>query len=192
MLALHIAASDATEPAGLALLEPQDEPILNLIQIQIDEGINSLAAQGRLTVAEARANGALVAQAVSDFRAGGQVSTTGMATAVIQLIAAELLNPKVARYVRTWDRISPVELASKVKSGTRVLVTEGTRDTNVPPGTIGPLVQALKGAATSGPGLQLEQGTDHFMHLASQPDTESVLAPSIVDAITQWAQPFAS
>lgn len=54
------------------------------------------------------------------------------------------------------------------------------------------LVQALKAARTTGPELQLIQGTDHFMHLASQPDTQPVLAAPIVAAIQQWARPFST
>jgi hypothetical protein len=73
-----------------------------------------------------------------------------------------------------------------------VLVTVGTRDPNVPPATIGPLVQALTSAGITGPGLRLLQGTDHFMHLPSQPDTRPVLAPAAVAAIEEWAQAFAS
>lgn len=192
LIALSVANSVTDKPAGLALLEPQDERILDLINIQADEAINNAVAQGQLSVAQARSNGRLVKQAISQFRAGQPVSTEGMAPFVVQLLASEILTPSNVRFERSNDDIYPPALAAKVKSGTRVLVTVGTRDPNVPPSTIGPLVRALKGAGTTGPGLQLLQGTDHFMHLPDQPNTRPVLAPAAITAIQRWAQPFAS
>jgi hypothetical protein len=114
-----------------------------------------------------------------------------MAPAVVELVTPLLLAPSGPGYLRSWDAIAPVDLAAKVHSGTRVLLTDGSRDTNVPPSTIGPLVHALTAAHTTGPGLQPIAGTDHDMHLASQPDTEAVLAPAVITAIQRWAQPFA-
>src|SRR5262249_45208235 len=96
------------------------------------------------------------------------------------------------RFERTNDEIYPPTIAAKVKSGTQVLVTDGTRDPNIPPSTIVPLVRALKGAGTTGPGLQLLQGTDHYMHLPSQPNTRAALAPAAITAIQEWAEPFAT
>jgi hypothetical protein len=192
MIALSVADSVTDKPAGLALLEPQDERILDLINIQADEAINNAVVQGQLSVAQARSNGRLVKQAISQFRARQPVSTKGMAPFVVQLLASEILTPSNVRFERTNDEIYPPALAATVKGGTRVLVTVGTRDPNVPPSTIGPLVRALKGAGTTGPGLQLLQGTDHFMHLPDQPNTRPVLAPAAITAIQQWAQPFAA
>ncbi|HEY3953812.1 MAG TPA: alpha/beta fold hydrolase [Streptosporangiaceae bacterium] len=192
MFALSVADSASDKPAGLALLEPQDLRILTLFEVQADETINALAAQGTLTDPQARANGRLVQQAISQFRAGQPVSTKGMAPAIVQFVTPEILTPSVTRFVHGNDLISPAALAAKVKSGTQVLVTDGTKDTKVPPGTIGPLVQALKGAGITGPGLTMLQGTDHDMHLLSQPDTSPVLAPAAISAIQHWAQPFAA
>ncbi|HEY3953811.1 MAG TPA: alpha/beta fold hydrolase [Streptosporangiaceae bacterium] len=192
MIALAVAGSVTGKPAGLALLEPQDVRILDLINLQADEAINNAVAQGKLSVTDARSQGRLVSQAISQFRAGQQVSTTGMAPFLVRFLAGEILTPANARYERSNDEIYPPDLAARVKSGTRVLVTSGTRDPNVPPRTISPLVQALKEAGTTGPGLTLLQGTNHDMHLPGQPDSSPVLAPAVVAAIQQWAQPFAA
>jgi hypothetical protein len=73
----------------------------------------------------------------------------------------------------------PAAWAAKLPSSTRVLITDGTRDPNVPPSTIGPLARALRQADVAGPGFKLLQGTDHYMHLASQPDTQAVLPPQL-------------
>jgi uncharacterized protein len=192
MIALAVAGSVTGKPAGLALLEPQDVRILDLINLQADEAINNAVAQGKLPVTDARGQGRLVSQAISQFRAGEQVSTEGMAPFLVRFLAGEILTPANARYERSNDEIYPPDLAAKIKSGTRVLVTSGTRDPNVPPRTTGPLVQALKEAGTTGPGLTLLQGTNHDMHLPGQPDSSPVLAPAAVAAIQQWAQPFAA
>lgn len=191
MIALHIAATAATKPAGLALLEPQDERILDLIQIQIGEQLDAAVDQGQLPAAQARTSTPATARAISQFRAGKHVDAAGMAPPAIAILGA-LVNPPNTRYARTWDAIDPVAIAGKVRNGTRVLITDGTRDTNVPPNTIGPLMRALTSTGITGPGLRTLQGTDHDMHLASQPDTEAVLAPAAITAIQQWAQPYAS
>jgi uncharacterized protein len=192
MIALQVADTSAVKPAGLALLEPQDQRILNLLLIQDDEFIERLLAQGQVSGTQARSSAAAVARALSAFRADRQVSTQGMAAPIAELIQSEVVTPDLVRFQRTDDQVVPAQLAEQVRKGTQVLVTEGTRDTNVPPNTIGPLVHALKTAGTTGPGLQLIQGTDHYMHLASQPDTQAVLAAPIIAAIRQWARPFAA
>jgi hypothetical protein len=192
MFALQIAGSAAPKPAGLALLEPQDLRILTLVEIQFDEQIQAWFAQGQLTAEQAHSSAAAVARDVSLFRNNEPTSAAGMAPAVVQLVTPLLLAPSGSAYLRSWDAIVPVDLAAKVHSGTRVLITDGSRDTNVPPSTIGPLEHALTAAQTNGPGLQRIAGIDHDMHLASQPDTEAVLAPAVTTAIQQWAQPFAT
>ncbi len=75
-------------------------------------------------------------------------------------------------------------------SGTRILVTDGTADTNIPVSTIGPLASALSGAGTTGPGLKVLTGINHDLHMPSTPDKDAVLAPSVVAAIKAWAQPY--
>jgi acetyl esterase/lipase len=192
MYALVLARRVSPKPAGLALLEPQDTRVLDLVGIQTDENIAALVAQGNLTQSEGTTNEQLVRQAIADFRAGRPVSTAGMAQSVIELITPELLNTGNARYIRSDDATIPAQYAAALPSSTQILFTDGTRDPNVPPSTVGPLRQALATAKVAGPGFRLLQGTDHYLHLASQPDNEPVLAPAAVAAIKQWAQPFAS
>ncbi len=191
MYALLVAESTSPHPAGLALIEPQDERLLSLIQLQTDEQIDAAVGQGTLTAASGTQNAARVRQAISEFRAGRPVDTTGLAPDVVQLITPELLSPVNARYVRSDDAVYPPSVAARLARGTRVLVTDGTADTNVPVSTIKPLVSALTAAGASGPGLRVLEGANHFLHLPGVSDNTQFLAPSAVAALQEWARPYA-
>ena len=82
-------------------------------------------------------------------------------------------------------------VAAKLPHGTRVLVTEGTADQNVPPSTITPLVRALAAAGTTGPGLRTLSGVNHLLHPPGAANDDQVLAPSMVTALRSWARPYA-
>jgi uncharacterized protein len=192
MVALSLAGSVAAKPAGLALLEPQDLRHLDLVRIQADEHLAALVAEGSLAAGAGRADQAEVASAIARFREGAAVSRAELAPPVAALLAPELLTPDNAAFDRSHDRIVPAALAARVRPGTRVLFTDGTRDANVPPSTVGPLDRALVAAGTTGPGLTVLKGTDHLMHLASQPDSEAVLAPAAIAAIQAWAKPYSA
>ena len=192
MYALLVATSTAPRPAGVALIEPQDERLLSLVQLQTDEQIDAAVAAGTLTAASGRRNAAGVAQAISEFRASRPVTTTGLAPGVVQLITPELLSPANARYVHSDDAVYPPSVATRLARGTRVLVTEGTADTNVPVATIKPLASALTAAGASGPGLRMLVGLDHFLHPPGVPASTQELAPSAVAALRDWSAPFSS
>ena len=192
MYALLVAESVSPRPAGLALIEPQDARLLTLIGLQTDEQLAATVSQGMLTAAGARSNAEGVQRAIAEFRAGQPVTTAGLSPDVVQLLTPELLTPANARYVRSDDAIYPPAVAARLPSGTRVLVTDGTQDTNVPLSTIKPLVSALSAAGTSGPGLQVLTGVNHLLHLPGVPANAQALAPSAVVALRAWAQPYAS
>jgi hypothetical protein len=115
-----------------------------------------------------------------------------MLSSVVSLITPILLSPVNAGYVRSDDAVYPPGLAAGLPHGTRVLVTEGTADQNVPPSTITPLVQALAAAGTTGPGLRMLTGVNHLLQSAGTPDDTQALAPSAVAALQAWAQPYSS
>jgi alpha-beta hydrolase superfamily lysophospholipase len=190
--ALLVADTVVNKPAGLALIEPQDARLLTLIQVQFDEALSAAVRGGQMSLSAARVQAHKVAAAIAAFREGHQPSLTGIVPAFAQTLSTMLLDPSNANYDRTDDEISPVAAAQKVASGTRVLVTDGTADTNIPPSTIGPLVSALTAAGTTGPGLQRIQGINHDLHLPGTPDNDPVLAPAVVAAIKAWAAPYAS
>src|SRR5271166_918663 len=192
MYALLVAESVSPHPAGLALIEPQDERLLSLIQLQTDEQIDAAVGQGTLTAAGATQNAAGLRQAISEFRAGQPVDTSGLVPGVVQLITPELLTPVKARYVRSDDAVYPPSVAARLASGTRVLITDGTADTNVPVSTIRPLASALTEARATGPGLRVLDGVNHLLHLPGVSDNAQILAPSAVVALQDWANPFAA
>jgi uncharacterized protein len=191
MYALLIAESVSSHPVGLALVEPQDHRALSLLQLQIGEQLDAAAAKSTITVATARQNAAAVQQAVADFRAGRPVDTSGLLPGI-----ANLLNPLLvgtnAAYMRSDDVIYPPSLAPKLSRDTRVLVTDGTADSNIPPSTIKPLAQALSSAGTSGPGLRMLDGLDHYLHASGTQENDQPLAPAALSAIQDWAKPYAA
>ncbi len=191
MYALLVAESVSPPPAGLALIEPQDARFLTLIQLQADEQINAAVRRGTLSAASGQRNAAGVLRAIAEFRAGRPVNVTGLAPGVVQLLTPWILTPANARYVRSDDAVYPPSLAARLPIATRVLVTEGTQDTNVPLATIKPLLSALAAAGTTGPGLRVLTGVNHLLHLPGVPENDQILAPSVVAALQAWAQPYA-
>ncbi len=180
-------------PAGLALLEPQDLRSLDLIRIQLDEQLSAAVAAGRISAATAEQNQAGIVRAIAEFRAGQPVSTTGLLTPIAAFFAQSLFSPANARYVRSSDAIYPPAVAARLPAGTRVLVTCGTADQNVPCDTLPPLLAGLARARTTGPGLRLLPGLDHLLHPAGTPENDAVLAPSAIAVLraflAAWATP---
>jgi len=190
--AMLVADTVSPHPAGLALLEPQDQRILSLVALQLDEQLNAAVQQGQLSASAAQQQAEGISNAIAQFRAGQQVETDGLLPQIAQQLTPELLTPRNAKVARTTDAVSPVDAAAKVAAGTRVLVTDGTADTNIPVSTISPLASALKGAGTTGPELKVLTGVNHFLHTPGTEDNDAVLAGSVVAALKAWAQPFAA
>ncbi|MGD0243958.1 MAG: hypothetical protein ABSB59_27075 [Streptosporangiaceae bacterium] len=190
--AMLVADTVSTHPAGLALLEPQDERILSQLALQLDEQLDSAVQQGQLTTSAAQQQAQGIDNAIAQFRAGQEVDTSGLLPQIVQALTPELLTPGNATVARTDDEVSPAEAAAKVAAGTRVLVTDGTADTNIPVSTITPLAQALTGAGATGPGLKVLTGINHDLHTTSTPDNDPILAPAVIAALKAWSQPYAT
>ena len=192
MYAILVAETVSPHPVGLALVEPQDERLLDLVALQIDESLNAAASRGAITTGAAQANAHGVQQAISDFRAGQPVDTSGLLPSVVTALTPVILSSANASYVRTDDAVDVPTYAAKLPSGTWVLVTDGTADTNVPPSTIQPLVDSLASAGTTGPGLQTLDGLDHDLNPAGTQPNGAALDPAFVSALRHWALPYAS
>jgi pimeloyl-ACP methyl ester carboxylesterase len=178
MNAMLVDTSVWPRPAGLALLAPQDERILDLINLQLGEQLDAA-----LPPDQAAAQKSLVATAIADYRASRPVSTAGMLPPIAQLFQVLLAQ---GDFLRTDDNIYPPDIARRVPAGTRVLVTCGTADTNVPCDTTPPLLQALPGEH-----LSVLDGLDHFFHPAGSPMNNQPLAPALLSTLHQWSHPWA-
>jgi hypothetical protein len=53
------------------------------------------------------------------------------------------------------------------------------------------LAAALTSAGTTGTGLRVLAGADHFLHLPGTALNDPVLAPAAVTALREWARPYA-
>ena len=192
LYALLTAAQTQPPPAGIALIEPMAEPLLSTIELQATAELSAAVAAGTLDPAVAAGNASGVRRAIGEFRAGRPVDTSGLLPDVVRRLRPGLLVAENARYVRQGDAVHPVAAAAKVASGTRVLVTAGTRDASIPVSAIKLLAVVLAAVGTTGPGLQVLEGVDHFLHQSGTPRNEPVLAPVVVAALTEWARPYAA
>lgn len=191
MYALLIAESVTPKPAGLALLEPADQRMLDTLEVQMDEQLNAQVAHGQLTAAQAQQNAALIRQAIANFRAGQPVSLSGIEAPLLPVLESEIKSLANDTYDRSDDLVYPPAVAAKLASGTRVLVTDGTTDSKILPSTIGPLVTALHQAGTTGPGFRRLTNVNHDL-FAGTSTTGSSLDPQVTAALATWAQPYAS
>ncbi len=192
LYALLVAGRARSHPAGIALIEPMAEPLLSTIELQATAELSAAVAAGTLDPAVAAGNASGVRQAIGEFRAGRPVDTSGLLPDIVRRLRPGLLVDQNARYVRQGDAVHPLAAAAKVAPGTRVLVTAGTRDANIPVSAIKLLAVVLAGVGATGPGLQVLEGVDHFLHTAGTSRNEPVLAPAVVAALTEWARPYAA
>jgi uncharacterized protein len=179
-------------PAGIALIQPMAEPLLSTVELQATAQLIADVAAGRIDLAVAARNASGVRHAIGEFRAGRPVDTSGLLPGIVRRLTPELLIAENARYVRQGDAVHPLAAAATVAPGTRVLVTAGTRDGNVPVSAIKLLALVLGGVGATGPGLRVLTGIDHFLHPAGASCNEPVFAPAAVAALTEWARPYAA
>ncbi|MET8846878.1 alpha/beta hydrolase [Amycolatopsis sp. NPDC004625] len=177
--ALLVGTSVWPRPAGLALIAPQDQRILDMIAAQVGAQLDAA-----LPPEQALAQNQLITTWIAEFRAGRPTGTEGMLPSIAGLF--ETLAAQGA-FLRSDDAIYPPDVARKVPRGTRVLVTCGTADPNVPCDTLPPLLQALPGEH-----LVTLDGIDHLLHPAGSPAEGQPLAPAFLAALHQWARPWSA
>ncbi|MEU4118502.1 alpha/beta hydrolase [Kitasatospora sp. NPDC028055] len=185
MIALEVQQAAKPAVAGLALLEPQDERLLDLVTLQVDQQVDAAVSAGQLGSAEATTVKTAVTNGVSSIRAGNPADTTGMPGPIATVFQS--LNANLA-FARTDDAVYPPDLAAKLPSSIKVMVTCGTADTQIPCSTTGPLVSALKAAGTGGPGLVTLPDVTHLLQPAGSPPTTNTLAPAAQQAIHTFDQ----
>lgn len=186
-----VAESVWPRPVGLALVEPQDERLLDLIELQLGEQLDAAVAEGTLDETVAARNKTGMRRIIAAFRAGQPVDYAGLLPGIVQFFTESVFSAVNANYVRSEDSIYPPDVARHLARGTRVMVTCGTEDTNVPCATTPALLAALRAAHTGGPGLVVLPGLDHELHPAGDSVNDQILAPAAIDALTEFAEPFA-
>lgn len=178
MTGLLLGGTVRPRPAGLALLQPQAIRMLDLVALQLKAQIAEATEQGQLTPEQQRTVNAAVDAAVTALRERRPVDTTDLPPAVAQLF--EAFQGPNARFVLSDDAVYPPDTAAALRPGTKVLLTCGTNDAQVPCATTTALTTALRHAHTGGPGRVPLRGVDHLLHDADHPDT---LAPPVRDAL---------
>ncbi|MFE3828174.1 alpha/beta hydrolase [Streptomyces sp. NPDC059092] len=168
-------------PAGLALLQPQAIRMLDLVALQLHAQTAEATRLGQFTPEQRRAIDAAIDAAVTALREHRPVDTTDLPPVLAQLFRA--FQGASARFVESDDAVYPPDTAAALRPGTRVLLTCGTNDVQIPCATTDALTAALRRAHVEGPGRVPLPGVDHLMHDADHPDT---LAPAVLDALHRF------
>lgn len=182
MTALLLGGTVRPRPTGLMLLQPQAIRLLDLVALQLHAQLAEATRQGQLTPEQQRTNDAAIDAAVTALREHRPVDTTGLLPAIAQLFTA--FQGQSSRFVLSDDAIYPPATAAALRPGTRVLLTCGTNDAQIPCATTDALTTALRRAHIGGPGRVPLSGVDHLLHDAAHPNT---LAPAVLDALHRFA-----
>jgi len=158
--------------------------LLDLVARQLHAQTAEATRQGQFTPQQQRAIDAAIDAAVTALREHRPVDTTDLPPAVAQLFAA--FQGTSSRFVDSDDAVDPPEAAAALRPGTRVLLTCGTNDVQVPCATTDALTAALRRAHAGGPSRVTLSDVDHLLHDAGHPAT---LAPAALAALHRFARP---
>lgn len=181
MTGLLLGGTVRPRPAGLALLQPQAIRMLDLVALQLHAQIAEATRQGQFTPEQQRAIDSAVDTAVTALREHRPVDTADLPSAIARLF--EAFQGPNARFVVSDDAVYPPDTAAALRPGTRVLLTCGTNDAQVPCATTNALTAALRRAHVGGPGRVQLPGVDHLLYDADHPNT---LAPVVLDALHRF------
>ncbi|MGQ4480444.1 alpha/beta hydrolase family protein [Streptomyces sp. SAS_276] len=178
MTALLLGGTVHPRPVGLALLQPQAIRLLDLVALQLKAQIAETTRQGQLTPEQQRTINAAIDAAVTSLREHRPVDTTDLLPVLARLF--EAFQGPNARFVESDDAVYPPDTAAALRPGTKVLLTCGTNDAQVPCATTNALTNAVRHAHAGGPGRVTLPAVDHLMHDA---DHQNTLAPPVRDAL---------
>ncbi|MEU0145258.1 alpha/beta fold hydrolase [Streptomyces sp. NPDC006288] len=183
MTGLLLSGNVRPRPAGLALLQPQAIRLLDLVTLQLKAQVAEATRQGQFTPEQQRVVNTAIDTAVTSLRERRPIDTTDLPPAIAQLF--EAFQGPNARFVLSDDAVYPPDTAAALRPGTKVLLTCGTNDAQVPCVTTNALTTALRHAHAGGPGRVMLPGVDHLLHDADHPDT---LAPPVLDSLRRFAR----
>ena len=183
LTALVLAGSTAPRPAAVALLEPQALRLLDLIARQLHDQVTQAFLAGQLTPEQRVEIDHAVDGAITAVRAGRSPDTTFLPPAFADLF--RILTGVNQRFVLSDDAVRPASLVGRLRPGTRVLLTCGTEDTQVPCSATDALTAALGRARIAGPGRVVLPHVDHLLHdvRRPQPAQQDPLAPALLLAL---------
>ena len=183
MTGLLLGGTVRPRPAGLALLQPQAIRLLDLIALQLHAQISEAAQQGQLTPEQQRTIDTAVDLAVTSLREHQPVDTIHLPPAVAQLF--EAFQGVSSRFVDSDDAIYPPDTAAALRPGTKILLTCGTNDAQIPCTTTNALISAMGRTHVGGPGRVVLPGVDHLLHDADHPNT---LSPTAIEALHRFTR----
>ncbi|MGW4728514.1 alpha/beta hydrolase [Streptomyces shenzhenensis] len=183
MTGLLLGGTARPHPAGLVLLQPQAIRLLDLVTLQLKAQVAEATRQGQFTPEQQRTVNAAIDAAVTSLREHRPVDTTDLPPVIAQLF--EAFQGPNARFVLSDDAVYPPDTAAALRPGTKVLLTCGTNDAQVPCVTTNALTTALRHGHAGGPGRVKLPGVDHLLHDADHPNT---LAPPVLDALRRFAR----
>ncbi|MEV0615353.1 alpha/beta fold hydrolase [Nonomuraea sp. NPDC050404] len=183
MTGLLLGGTVRPRPAGLALLQPQAIRMLDLVALQLKAQIAEATRQGQFTPQQQLTINAAIDAGITSLREHRPVETTDLPPAIARLFQA-FQGPN-ARFVQSDDAVYPPDTAAALRPGTKVLLTCGTNDAQVPCATTNPLMTALRRAHAAGPGRVTLPGVDHLMHDTDHPNT---LTPLLLDALNRFVR----
>ncbi|MDX2967298.1 alpha/beta hydrolase [Streptomyces acidiscabies] len=184
LTALLLGSTVHPRPEGLALLQPQALRLLDLIALQLKSQVAEATRQGHFTPEQQRTIDAAIDTAITALRTHQPVDTTDLPPAIARLF--EAFQGPSARFIQTDDAINPPDTAAALRPETRVLLTCGTNDAQIPCTTTNALTTALRQAQTTGPGRVPLPGVDHLLHDTTHPNT---LAPPVLAALHRLTHP---
>ncbi|MFD0647373.1 alpha/beta fold hydrolase [Streptomyces malaysiensis subsp. malaysiensis] len=183
MTGLLLGGTVRPRPAGLALLQPQAIRMLDLVALQLKAQVAEATRQGQFTPEQQRTVNAAIDAGVTSLREHRPVDTTDLPAAIAQLF--EAFQGPNARFVLSDDAVYPPDTAAALRPGTKVLLTCGTNDAQVPCVTTNALTAALHHAHAGGPVRVTLPKVDHLLHDADHPNT---LAPPVLDTLRRFAR----
>ncbi|MFJ8613578.1 alpha/beta hydrolase family protein [Streptomyces sp. NPDC093675] len=183
MTGLLLGGTVRPRPAGLALLQPQAIRMLDLVALQLKAQIAEATRQGQFTPEQQRTVNAAIDAAVTSLRERRPVNSTDLPSPIARLF--EAFQGPNAQFVESDDAVYPPDTAAALRPGTKVLLTCGTNDVQVPCDTTNALKAALRHARAGGPGRVVLPGVDHLMHDADHPST---LALPVLNALHRFVR----
>lgn len=186
-------ASRVARPAGLILAAPLSARYFDVLREQIGDQYDALAAQGKLTEAQAKALIGQLDEAIAEIRETGKLTMT-LADPSLRL----LLGPANVAFLYQADQRDPLKLAAEVPDDMPVLIIHGAKDDQVTTAQVDGLAAAFEASGhTHLTRLDLPDANHIFRVIEGVPDpardyrdTSLPFSPEIEPALREFMAAF--